>query len=54
MVDDPLPDRIVDRLQRCGVATMPTGTSGSEAYMNQTHGLGRDQIAQKARDLLTP
>ncbi len=47
-------NNIVCRLQRCGVTAMPAGTSGSEAYMNQTHGLGRDQIAQKARHLLTP
>ena len=42
------------RLLRCGIDTMPTGISGSEAYMNRTYGLGRDEIAQKARALLAP
>jgi len=42
------------RLLRCGVDTMPSGISGSEAYMNRTYGLGRDEIAQKARALLAP
>jgi transketolase len=42
------------RLLRCGVASMPTGASGSEAYMNQRHGLSSREIARRVLDALSP
>lgn len=35
------------RLLRCGVETMPAGTSGSEEYMNQLHGLSRTALVKQ-------
>ncbi len=40
------------RLVRCGVRSMPSGESGSEAYMNRQHGLVADAIRQQALEAL--
>jgi transketolase len=37
------------RVTRIGVSGLPTGTSGSETYLNRLHGLTRDQIANRIR-----
>ncbi len=38
---------------RIGVAALPTGTSGSEKFLNRLHGLTRDQIADRIRAIAT-
>jgi transketolase len=40
------------RLVRCGVESMPVGVSGSEAYMNNLHGLSAAAITQRLRAAL--
>lgn len=40
---------IACRLVRCGIRTMPSGASGSEAYMNKKHGLTAAEIAARTR-----
>lgn len=36
------------RLMRCGVTAMPRGISGSQAYMENAHGLNRGALFQRA------
>ena len=38
---------------RIGVTGLPTGTSGSEKFLNRLHGLARDQIADRIRAIAT-
>lgn len=40
------------RLVRIGVDAIPDGISGSEAYLNDRHGLSSSQIATRVRELL--
>lgn len=40
------------RLTRCGVKTPPDGRSGSEAFMNNLHGISRDGIAAALEEAL--
>lgn len=40
------------RVVRCGVATPPSGRTGSAAYFHGVHGLTREQLAQTVRSAL--
>lgn len=37
------------RVTRVAVSGLPTGTSGSEKFLNRRHGLSREQIAERVR-----